>query len=90
MNGRGRTIQIDGPAIDWAGVIVIDHPHPPQGHRIPALACTIPVIVLLRRDWEFLFDHSARPTRCSPTCIAFANRRSSSEPSPNATTNWPS
>ncbi|MGW6619600.1 hypothetical protein ACWF99_00125 [Nocardia sp. NPDC055002] len=55
-NGRGRAVRIDGPVIDWVGVVVIEHPAPPSDHPVPAVDCTVPVIVLLRRDWEFLFD----------------------------------
>jgi hypothetical protein len=56
VNGRGRSIRVDGPAINWVGVVIIEHPAPPQDVAIPAHDAKIPVIALLRRDWEFLFD----------------------------------
>ena len=56
VNGRGRNIRIDGPAIDWVGVVIIEHPAPPQEVAVPAHDAKSPVIALLRRDWEFLFD----------------------------------
>lgn len=49
-------MRIDGPAIAWTGVVVIDHPNTPADHAVPAIESTIPVAVLLRRDWEFLFE----------------------------------
>ncbi len=62
-NGRDRLVQIRGSAIDWVGVVIVDHPDPPtesalQDHSRGA----IPVVTLLRRDWEFLFDQ-LRSTR---------------------------
>ncbi|MFD4231384.1 hypothetical protein [Streptomyces sp. NPDC058545] len=56
VNGRGRSIRIDGPAIDWVGVAIIEHPNPPRGVAVPVLQGKTPVIALLRRDWEFLFN----------------------------------
>lgn len=55
-NGRGRAVTVDGPNIEWAGVVVIDHPSPPAEHPMPTLVARTPTVVLLRRDWEFLFD----------------------------------
>lgn len=56
-NGRGRNITIDGNSYNWVAVIVLEHPDPPEGF-IPALGSDpdLPAVVLLRRDWEFLFD----------------------------------
>lgn len=49
-NGRGRTITLDGAAVIWSAVTVLDHAgvdeYVPNGESV----------VLLRRDWEFLFD----------------------------------
>jgi len=55
-NGRGHRVHVDGPSIDWAGVVIIDHPDPPDDYATPATAGDVPHVVLLHRDWEFLFD----------------------------------
>lgn len=55
VNGRGRTIAIDGPAVEWVGVIIIEHPEPPS-IEIERSDIGVPYVVLLRRDWEFLFN----------------------------------
>lgn len=55
VNGRGRTISVSGPDIDWVGVVIIDHPSPPKALKITGSTATMPHVVLLRRDWEFLF-----------------------------------
>ncbi|MCG7286389.1 hypothetical protein MHY85_10455 [Cellulomonas sp. ACRRI] len=62
LNGRGRSMDVDGAKVTWVGVIVIDHPDPPEGIDIPATSGTTPSVALLRRDWEFLFDQ-LRSTR---------------------------
>ena len=55
VNARGRTIEIDGKQLTWMVVVVIDHPDVPDG--IPAVsASTNHTVILLRRDWEFLFN----------------------------------
>lgn len=51
-NERGRELLVDGPAIDWQPVVVVDHPSPPADY-VPNAGS---VLVLLRRDWEFLFE----------------------------------
>ncbi|MDQ3762975.1 MAG: hypothetical protein M3460_15395 [Actinomycetota bacterium] len=55
VNGRGRTVDLDGTTITWTGVIIVDHPSPPPEYQLPELRTRIPTVVLLRRDWEFLF-----------------------------------
>lgn len=56
-NGRGHRVHVDGRSIDWSGVVIIDHPDPPDDHATPAAGGgDVPYVVLLRRDWEFLFD----------------------------------
>lgn len=55
-NGRGRTITIEGARIRWTGVVIIDHPSPPADCRVQVPSGRIPVVALLRRDWEFLFN----------------------------------
>ncbi len=55
-NGRGRTVTVDGARLSWTALVVIDHDDPPVGITPPAQAGAVPAVVLLRRDWEFLFD----------------------------------
>lgn len=56
INGRGRTVQIGGESQLWIGVVVIDHPQVPD-RFYPQIECpTDDLVILLRRDWEFLFD----------------------------------
>ncbi|RSM53506.1 hypothetical protein DMH03_37505 [Amycolatopsis sp. WAC 01376] len=61
-NARGRTIQVVGEDYEWLTVVVIDHADPPRGYLPPPAPTAVPAIVILRRDWEFLFDH-LRSTR---------------------------
>jgi hypothetical protein len=56
-NRRGRTLEIDGNDLDWLICLVIDHEDPPR-EVVPDITGTgYPTVVLLRRDWDFLFDH---------------------------------
>lgn len=55
-NARGRTIDVDGSNLRWLSVVVIDHPRPPEGVQVPKYDANAPAVVMLRRDWEFLFD----------------------------------
>jgi hypothetical protein len=54
-NLRGRSVPIDPAAHTWISVAVIDHPQPPDEIR-PDLGGDEHAVVLLRQDWEFLFD----------------------------------
>ncbi|TQM85491.1 hypothetical protein FHX81_7978 [Saccharothrix saharensis] len=56
-NARGRAIRVDGAAHEWLSIIIVDHPDVPQGYRPPPVSGSTPAVVLMRRDWEFLFDH---------------------------------
>lgn len=50
INERGTPIAIKGPEKTWLAVVVLDH---------PGVAGYVPsedAVVLLRRDWEFLFE----------------------------------
>jgi hypothetical protein len=62
-SARGRRVQIDGGLFEWIAVVIVEHPAPPAGF-VPQLeeAGDTPCVVLLRRDWEFLFEHM-RSTR---------------------------
>lgn len=50
VSARGRGITLDGRTKTWSSVIVLDHPGV-EGY-VPAGDA----VVLLRRDWEFLFE----------------------------------
>jgi SEC-C motif len=52
-NMRGRTVEVDGNDYDWLTAIVIDHDELPN-EFVPEVGGA--AAVLLRRDWEFLFD----------------------------------
>ena len=56
-NLRGRQLMIEGTNVDWTAVVIVDHESPPAGF-VPEKTedGSIPTVVLLRRDWEFLFD----------------------------------
>lgn len=57
VNSRGREVEIDGNELRWVVVAVLDHPNVPSGIVLKHdLAVPYPAVVLLRRDWEFLFD----------------------------------
>jgi hypothetical protein len=55
INARGRTITLDANAKRWVAVVVLDHPDPPDSVAVP-IGGGVPAVVMLRRDWEFLFD----------------------------------
>lgn len=55
-NQRGRQITIDGNAVRWVAVVLIDHADPPEGIIPITDHKSLPVVTLLRRDWEFLFE----------------------------------
>lgn len=55
-NARGRRVRVSGAAHRWLVVVVVDHASPPED-VVPAVASAAhPSVVLLRRDWEFLFE----------------------------------
>jgi hypothetical protein len=55
-NARGRTIEVDGAKVRWLSVVVVDYPGPAPDVPARALDPAAPVVVMLRRDWDFLFD----------------------------------
>lgn len=55
-NQRGRSITIDGNGATWIGVVIIDHPEPPDGITLPLDHQGLSMVTLVRRDWEFLFE----------------------------------
>lgn len=58
FDGRGRAALVDGTALNWIRVVILEHLDDPvltieaEGDDGAA-----PLIPILRRDWEFLFDH---------------------------------
>lgn len=55
VNGRGRTIELSGSDVSWAGVVLIDHPAE-LDIELNELTCNCAFVVLTRAEWEFLFD----------------------------------
>ena len=49
QNERGRIVAVEARRREWLAVVVVDHPGVPDYHP------TRSALVLLRRDWEFLF-----------------------------------
>lgn len=78
-NHRGREHVVDGAATWWVGVVIIDHDSPPADF-IPVLPSDLgfPVAVLLRRDWEFLFDQ----LRSADAVLAYLLRVGDLDPIP--------
>ncbi|SOE19077.1 hypothetical protein SAMN05442782_0020 [Streptomyces sp. OK228] len=76
VNGRGRSVRIDSPAVDWVGVTIIEHPDPPQDLPVAAHHGSTPVIALLRRDWEFLFNQ----LRSTHAVVSYLHRVGASAP----------
>ena len=50
VNERGRSVAIEAARRTWLKVVVVDHPG--MTGYVPAVSA----VVLLRRDWEFLFE----------------------------------
>ena len=55
VNGRGRSITLEGGARLWISAVVIDHASAPEVEPDISSAKN-PVVVLARADWEFLFQ----------------------------------
>lgn len=56
VNGRGRPILVDGSSVEWCRVVILDHPDDPEIGIRASDHGPVPLVVLLRRDWDFLFD----------------------------------
>lgn len=76
VNDRGRTVRCTGAEIDWLGVVIIDHPAPPEITVDSIIAGDLGIVVLLRRDWEFLFDQ----LRSVSTVVDYLHRVAGDEP----------
>ena len=55
-NRRGTTVDVEASRFRWLIVVVLDHPEAPDDFVQPLQDFLHPAVVLLRRDWEFLFD----------------------------------
>jgi hypothetical protein len=75
-NLRGYAIDIDATSYSWVNVVVIDHPSPPEETTLEVDTARHPAVVLLRRDWEFLFEQLK-----STTSVAQYLERVAGEPS---------
>lgn len=78
-NTRGREHLIDGATLQWLGVVIIDHAFPPT-NLLPTLPTprALPMVVLLRRDWEFLFDQ----LRSADAVMSYLSRVCKDDPVP--------
>ncbi|MFH9728432.1 hypothetical protein ACH4M4_36610 [Streptomyces sp. NPDC017254] len=56
VNGRDRTLRVDGNAFEWIAVFLLDHPRVPRNAVATWQTLGMPAIALTRRDWDFLFD----------------------------------
>ncbi|MBT2610026.1 hypothetical protein J7I97_17555 [Streptomyces sp. ISL-87] len=56
VNGRNRTLHVDGHAFEWIAVFLLDHPRVPRDAVPTWQPLGIPAIALTRRDWDFLFN----------------------------------
>jgi hypothetical protein len=54
-NMRSREVEISGAERQWVTVVILDHERPPDNVTFPGSQIQ-DAGVLLRRDWEFLFD----------------------------------
>jgi hypothetical protein len=56
VNGRGRSVRVDGNDRRWVVAVIIDHDQAPEAIEPVAEGDLEGAVVLLRKDWEFLFD----------------------------------
>lgn len=68
-NFRGREVPLPGDEIEWAPVIILDHPNHPSGVT-PLREPDLKGLILTRRDWEFLWDQ----LRSVTAVIEYAHR----------------
>ena len=55
-NARGRAVTIDGSRLNLTSVVIIDHEAVPEGFMPQLTPDQMNEVVLMRRDWEFLFN----------------------------------
>lgn len=68
-NLRDRDVPLPGVEIEWAPVVILDHPNPPAGVT-PEREPELKGLILTRRDWEFLWDQ----LRSVAAVIEYAHR----------------
>lgn len=68
-NLRDRDVAIRGDEIEWAPVVILDHPNPPAGVT-PEREPELKGLILTRRDWEFLWEQ----LRSVSAVIEYAHR----------------
>lgn len=78
VNVRGRTVRCAGAEIDWVGVVILDHPAPPEVVVESTTGNEPKIVVLLRRDWDFLFDQ----LRSVSAVVDYVHRVAADEPRP--------
>lgn len=68
-NFRDREVELPGDTIDWVPVVILDHPSPPDD-VVPDQEPEKNGLILLRRDWEFLWDQ----LRSASAVVDYAHR----------------
>jgi hypothetical protein len=68
---RGRSIEIVGSEYRWISIVVIDHDEPPSD-VVVSLVSEKPAVVMLRRDWEFLFEQLKSTSAVVGYCVRVA------------------
>ena len=74
VNFQGREVPLPGDTIDWVPVVVLDHPSPPDD-VIPNREPGKIGLILMRRDWEFLWNQ----LRSVSAVVDYAHRVASAE-----------
>ena len=87
-NMRERNMEITAQDYQWLIVVIIDHPNPPQGVDFSFDDGVHSVVVLLRREWEFLFDQLKSTHAVANYCQRTANKKLSWVKRSNVTTDW--
>jgi hypothetical protein len=70
---RGRATEIVGSHYQWISVVIVDHDDPPSDVVPPIGDAQYPAVVMLRRDWEFLFDQLKSTWAVVEYCVRVAN-----------------
>jgi hypothetical protein len=78
QNGRGREIKVAGADYGWLAVVMLDHNGLPHDLTIEHGADNLPCVVLLRRDWDFLFGQ----LRSTHAVVQYLNRVAVLDPRP--------
>jgi hypothetical protein len=73
-NLRGRPVRVAGKRVEWVAVVVLDHPNPPRA-VFPPTDRDGPSVVMMRRDWEFLWNQ----LRSASAIVDYIHRVSAEE-----------